>query len=151
MAKSAESRENLLRFFQATHGPIIAIISTSFAQFFFQTRHALRPRGTKQKPKSSPASGFRERRCRAPDVTLGRKKAPPLRLSIASSKVVNLPWACLRLLSCRRGFPAHTLLASDGRSSKSVAALGTAPSAAVTFQILSYVGPAGFEPATKGL
>jgi hypothetical protein len=34
MAKSAEARESLLSFFHATHGPIIAIISTSFARFF---------------------------------------------------------------------------------------------------------------------
>src|SRR5260221_3182404 len=34
MAKSAEARESLLSFFHATHGPIIAIISTSFAGFF---------------------------------------------------------------------------------------------------------------------
>jgi len=38
MAISAESRESLLRFLQAINGPIIAIISTSFAQLRPQKR-----------------------------------------------------------------------------------------------------------------
>jgi len=58
MARSAESRESLLRFLQATNGPIIAIISTNFASFFFQTRHALRPPTANYLVKSGLITGF---------------------------------------------------------------------------------------------
>jgi hypothetical protein len=99
MAKSAGSRENLLRFLQAINGPIMAIISTGFAQFFLPetgqefpfkfipSRSTLRgrslhwmgvPKMTRPHSWSLPAGDRKLARC--PSATNAQKEKKPLSL-----------------------------------------------------------------------